>query len=663
MSDKINWLEDVALEDIKEKAQDDLADEILRRYNGAVAWQSSDHVNGKTLRQVLRECWEQQNGVLSCEDQKIADELGVNVVVNLTALKTGIANAYLTDALVSGDSELPWIISPTPRPDISVTSKDELLEKLKDVIFTEGLPSSDVLVELIRQAKQFLGRREKERADKACREMLGLLEDQCAEGGFSRAMSDFLQYFPVYPFGVFSGPYIIKAPRLIWGKEKPRLSTEVFPVFRAISPFDFCYSPDSPDTQRGTCVFTREHWTRKELLDAAKLPTYIQDNVIDLLKECDRNNTFSLRWLSHSPDAPARDLYLWSSNVSSIEVLHHYGTMSGRELSKYGFSDLDNTEFYQCEIVMAGYRVIMVKVMRDPRLQTRPVYTASFYRTGGDKIAGDGIAQRLRDIERAYLASLRYMLRNSYFSSAPMCEVDYNRIAKHMGDQDLGSIVPGLMYLVDGSLGQANAPAMKFFPIPANTDQYGRLLELFMQLADRVTNIPASLHGEAVGSGAMRTFRGMAMLQGSATKALHAAVENMTYGIFEPLGNLLYNYNMLYSPDKEIKGDSQIIVKGASGLLAKEIAKQESLEVLQILGGVGAQLGQMINLTPVMQWCIKNLFQALNVPDDLLEQMSQPNPQMAMPAAPQQAPQPQGVPGGNPNSNPSPMPAMPESPM
>ena len=647
--DKINWLEDVSLDEVKEKTQDDLASEVLRRYNGAVSWQSSDHVNGKTLRQVLRECWEQQNGLLDAQDQKVADELGVNVVVNLTALKTGIANAYLTDALISGNAELPWLISPTPRPDISVTAKDELMVRLKDAIFNGEIVNSDVLIELIRSAKQFLARREKEQADKASREMLGLLQDQCAEGGFSRAMTDFLQYFPVYPFAVFSGPYITRAPRLIWGKEKPRLSTEVYPVFKAINPFDFCYSPDSPDTQRGTCVFTREHWTRKELLDAAKLPTYIQANVLELLKECDHNGSFALRWLSHAPDAPNRDINLWASNVQPIEVLHHYGTMSGRELSAYGFSDLDNTEFYQCEIVMAGYRVIMVKVIRDPRLQTRPIYTASFYRTGGDKIAGDGIAQRIRDIERAYLASLRYLLRNSYLASAPMCEVDYNRLAKYMGDNDLGHIVPGLMYLIDSNVSQANNPAMKFFPIPANIDKYGQLLELFMQLADRVTNIPAQLHGEAVGSGAMRTFRGMSMLQGSATKALHASVENLTYGVFEPLGNLLYNYNMLYSPDQSIKGDAQIIVKGASGLLAKEIAKQESLEVLEILSGVGAQLSQVVNLSPVLSWCIKNLFQAMNVPDDLLEQMNQMP--MQQPMQPMQQPVASSP---NPNSNPNP---------
>lgn len=646
-NDKINWL--AGLEDIPKKAVDPLAEAVMQRYNGAVAWQSAEYVNGKPLRQVLQECWEQQNGVLSCEDQELARELGVNVVVNLTALKTGVANAYLTDALVSGGAELPWVIMPTPRPDISLSSKDELLANLKQALFSGEIEGPELLVELVQQAKSYLARREQERAERACKEMTLLIEDQCAEGGFSRAVTDFLQYFIPYPFGVFSGPYVTRAPRLVWGEKKPRISTEVYPIFKAISPFDFCYSPDSPDTQRGSCVFTRELWTRKELLDAAKMPTYLQQNVMEVLKECDSNGEFNLQWLSHAPDSPMRDLSLWATNVRPIEVLHHYGTMSGRELSKYGFNDLDRTEFYQCEIVMAGYRVIMVKVLRDPRMQTRPIYTASFYRTGGDKIAGDGIAQRLRDIERAYMANLRYLLRNAQYASAPMCEADYKRVAKYLGDNDLGQVVPGLMYMTDSSVTSSNTPALRFFSIPSNLPGYVQLLEMFMQLADRVTNIPAQLHGEAVGSGAMRTFRGMSALQGNATKALHAAVDNMTYGVFSPLGQLLYNINMLYSPDASVKGDAQIMTKGAEGMLHKEMERQSAMEILQIMGSIGAQLGGTINVAPVISWSIKKLMGAMDVPDDVLAAMQQP-PMMPPPQAPAGA----GVPGGNPNSNPNP---------
>lgn len=644
----IKWLQPV--EDIPSKVDDSLSAEVLRRFNGAVAWQSTEQVNGLPLRTVLKNCWEQQNGVLGCEAKKRAEALGVNVSINLTALKTSVANAYLTDAMTSGNSELPWVIQPTPRPDISVTAKDELVANIKQGLQQGIINDPQMLVDIIKAAKGFLYRRDQEKAEKSAKAMEILIQDQCAEGGFYRALTDFLQYFPVYPYAIFTGPYVTRAPKLTWGRLKPHMSTEVFPSFRAISPWDFVYSSDSPDTQRGTCVFTRTTWTRKELFDAAKLKSYISDNILDVLKEADENPEFGLLWMTHAPDSPNRDLSMWRSNISTIEVLNHYGVMSGRELQNYGFQNLEASEFYNCEISMVGYKIIKIAVIGDFRLQTRPIYSASFYRTGGDRIAGDGIAQRLRDIERAYHACLAYLMRNAANASAPLCEADYRRLAKYMGDNDLGVLVPGTMYLVDGDYGSSNNPAMKFFNIPSNLPAYMQLLEMFMQLADRVTNIPASLHGEAVGSGAMRTFRGMSMLQGNATKAFQAAVANISNSVFGPLGEYLYNLNMLYSPDMEIKGDAQIVTKGAEGILQKEMDKQNAMEILQLLGAVGAQMGSYMNLAPVIGWSVQKLLGTLGVPDDVLKAMQQPVQQV-----PQQAQQGAvGMPGGNPNSNPNP---------
>ena len=318
--------------------------------------------------------------------------------------------------------------------------------------------------------------------------------------------------------------------------------------------------------------------------------------------------------------------------------------MSGRELSKYGFNNLEDLEFYNCEIAMAGYRVIRVQVMSDPKMNTRPVYTASFYRTGGDRIAGDGIAQRIRDVERAYHACLGYLMRNAANASAPLCEADYKRISEYLTENDLGNVVPGMMYMVNSDVTNSNQPALRFFNVPSNIPAYAQLMEMFMQLADRITNIPASLHGEAVGSGAMRTFRGMNLLQGNATKALHASVDNIANGVFDPLGHLLYNINMLYAEDPAVKGDSHIVTRGAEGLLQKEMEKQSAMEILQLVGSVGAQLGGMVNIAPVVGWSIKKLVGSMGVPDDIIDQMGQPS----MPAVAGS-----GM-GDNPNPNPAP---------
>ena len=620
----IRWMNEVSIEDLPKKAVDPLAAEVLRRFNGAVAWQSAELVNGKPLRTVLEQCWMQQNGIMSADAKERAEELGTNVYVNLTALKADVANAYLNDALTSsGNSSLPWVIQPTPRPDISPVAQDEVFVRIRSMIEQQAFNEDPAaLVDAIRQAKREMFEQESEKAQKSADAMTKLMEDQCAEGGFDRALTDFLQYFPIYPFAVFAGPYVTKAPRLIWGRNKPRLADEVYATFRALNPFDFCYSPDSPDTQRGTCIFTRTRWTRRELKNAATMPGYLHENVLKVLKDADNSNVdFNLSWLSRSPDDSRRTMALWASDVQPIEVLTHYGFFSGRELMKYNFFNLDEHEYYNAQLSLVNGRVIEVKVFSDPKMATRPVYTASFYRTGGDRIAGDSIAQRMRDVERAYIACLMYLMRNAANASAPLCEADYKRIQRYMGENELGQLVPGSMYLVDSDFSNGNQPAFRFTDIPSNMPAYAQLLEMFMQLADRVTNIPAALHGEAVGSGAMRTFRGMSMLQGNAVKALHAAVENIANGVFRPFGELLYNTNMLYSHDVDVKGDSQIITKGADGLLQKEMERQSAMEILQVVGSAASGLGQMVNLGPVVEWSLMKLLGSMGVPDSILGQV------------------------------------------
>ena len=620
----IRWMNEVSIEDLPKKAVDPLAAEVLRRFNGAVAWQSAELVNGKPLRTVLEQCWMQQNGIMSADAKERAEELGTNVYVNLTALKADVANAYLNDALTSsGNSSLPWVIQPTPRPDISPVAQDEVFVRIRSMIEQQAFNEDPAaLVDAIRQAKREMFEQESEKAEKSADAMTKLMEDQCAEGGFDRALTDFLQYFPIYPFAVFAGPYVTKAPRLIWGRNKPRLADEVYATFRALNPFDFCYSPDSPDTQRGTCIFTRTRWTRRELKNAATMPGYLHENVLKVLKDADNSNVdFNLSWLSRSPDDSRRTMALWASDVQPIEVLTHYGFFSGRELMKYNFFNLDEHEYYNAQLSLVNGRVIEVKVFSDPKMATRPVYTASFYRTGGDRIAGDSIAQRMRDVERAYIACLMYLMRNAANASAPLCEADYKRIQRYMGENELGQLVPGSMYLVDSDFSNGNQPAFRFTDIPSNMPAYAQLLEMFMQLADRVTNIPAALHGEAVGSGAMRTFRGMSMLQGNAVKALHAAVENIANGVFRPFGELLYNTNMLYSHDVDVKGDSQIVTKGADGLLQKEMERQSAMEILQVVGSAASGLGQMVNLGPVVEWSLMKLLGSMGVPDNILGQV------------------------------------------
>jgi hypothetical protein len=648
--------------DISEKGRDELAKLVVRRYREAVQWASTEHVGRASLRRVLCECHNQLHGILSPEDQKIAEDLGNDVNMNLTAMKCDTVHAFLLEMLTPQD-ELPWTISPTPIPDISETGRLEVLEKVKETLYLqEGTDiSRQGIYDLAKKSKTEVRKKEKEEANRAAASMTRLMYDQCVEGNWEQALTACLYNFTAYPFGVLLGPVPTRGPRLAWVGDNVRVKEETYYKWESINPFDFWFSPDSRSTQDGTCVFVRRRMTRRQLLSMLKMKSYITNQVELVLADVNNADKYNLRWLSdRNPDQPDDQLLFWAQCSATIDALVHYGYFSGRELNEYcGMTGLDKLTQYNTTVTIIGGRTVQVFIAPDPTVNMRPVHTASFYKLSEERIPGEGIAQKLRDVERSFRAALRCLILNMSAASEPITEMDVNRLVKYMKKDTDGEgpfkLTPGGVYMVDNDMGMAQYPALRFFAVPSNMDQYRALLDHFMELAHLFTNIPAALHGTAVGTGANRTFRGASMLQSNAIKAIQAAVKQMDNGIFKPVGEMLYNYNMLYEKDPDIKGDCKVQAQGVAGLLAREIDANNAFDNLQIMGVLAGQFGP--TMVPVLEWAIKALLKAKKVPDDLVDQMSMGSSQEQPNGPPQgepQGPPPTAAGMGAPNPNPGP---------
>ena len=640
--DHSNEIYDYASEiEVPNDARDKLATVVARRFNDAVRWQSQERVGGVPLRMVLRQCYDQYHGILSPTEQKIIDDIGVDAHVNLSAMKAGVVQSYLAESLIQA-GQLPWTIQPTPVPDLSDSGELMVAQSVQQSV-EQGFRGD--LRSLVYSLKSEAARKELEHAQDIADNMMKLITDQCAEGGWNRAMFGFINNFCVYPYAVLAGPIPTRRVRMQWSGETLRPKYETFYEFKSISPWDFWWSPDSPDTQRGTGIFIRQRWTRQQLLDAAKMTSYIGENIIKVLDDANRND-FRYHWISNNPEQTDSQVLSWRDNDTTIDILIHWGYFSGRELSKYGVPGLEDNEFYNAMVTMCGRHIIQVLVEKNPTLNKRPVFTASFYTTQ-DRIPGESIPQRLRDVERCYETCLRYLISNAYYGSAPITEADYARVSKYMSDEDIGRIIPGSMYFSDPELGNAT-PAFKYYSLPNNMAAFQNALVYFMDLADRVTNIPAALHGTAQGSGANRTFRGAAMLQSNAVKAIQSAVFNIDEFVYKPLGELLYNYNMVYSKDQTVKGDCKIMARGVTALLQKETDRQNSYEILQMVASAGQQLAALPNGAKIVQWALKNVFENMGVPKELLKDEGMQGQNQAGQGIPGSIPQEGGQEAGQP---------------
>ena len=282
--------------EVPNSAQDPIAAIVTQRYNQAVFWRSQERVGGKSLRTVIDECFDQREGILSACDMDIVEELGVDLYVNISGLKTSALVAWMRDLLIN-TSELPFTISPTPVPELSDTARLAVLNQVKRQLFGQGYDGD--LLSLVKQLKFAQREAEMNAATTAADRMYQLIKDQCLEGGFRRALLKMINDFAVYPFAAMHGPIPTMVTKMEWSGSNlvPRNSIEF--QFRPLSVFDVFWTPDSRDAQSGTAVMVRERITKQELYKCLKMKSYIKANVLRVLEDCVSGRLDSM-WMSRN---------------------------------------------------------------------------------------------------------------------------------------------------------------------------------------------------------------------------------------------------------------------------------------------------------------------------------------------------------------------------
>lgn len=601
--------------EFREESLTKLARTVLLRYREAVMWAASERVGQYSLSTTLSNCYEQFNGILSADDAEVIQTLGVGAYMNITSMKVDVVQSFLRESIIQ-DEILPWVIQPTPLPELSAQGRLQALELLKQELFTNNsiITSGVGLEEIARQVKSTVKRQETEVAKRKVDNMTQLMKDQIVEGGWRSAVRSFITDVCVYPFGVLHGPLPARSARMVWSGNTPQIVYEKHYKFECVSPWDFWYSPDSQDTQNGSGIFIRQRWTKQNLLNARALPSYNTTAIDQILLDIESDkDTYNFHWMSANPDQPDQAHAIWSSCSGTIDTMIHYGVFSGAELEEHHVTGLDPNQFYDACITLLGGHIIQIAVTKNPHVYKRPVFTASFYKHR-ERIPNEGIAQRLRDVERCFIYNLRCLMRNAQTASEPMMEMDYQRVMKHMAPQDIAQPVPGMVLLTDSDI-NTNTPAVRPILMPEHMASYVGLMDRFMEYAHLFTNIPAALHGIAVGSGANRTFRGISLLQNNAMQSIQSAVANMDEGAFSKIGALLYDYNMLHSTDPEVKGDAKVYAQGVEGLLQKAMERQNAMEVLEFAGPLVANLGGIMDMQPLLIYAIQDIFRKMNIPE------------------------------------------------
>lgn len=506
---------------------------------------------------------------------------GSEVYARIIAMKCRGASSLLRDVYLAPDR--PWGLDPTPDPEIP----EAVLQNVQILVDSEAQSMAaagqqadmtairDRTMQLVEAARQAA----KKRAAQQARLAEDKVDEILIEGGFYKALSEFLTDLPLFPFAVLKGPFVKIVQTVSWQNNQPVTEQKPRLMWARISPFDIWWTPGVSDIE-DAAIIERTRITRADLNDLLDLPGYNTDAIRAVLNDYrdgindDWDASDSERAVNESRENP----HLNQSGLFSC--LEYHGNVQGKMLLDWGMDeaqvpDADRDYFVQAWLI--GKYVIKVQMSPSPR-KRHPYFVTSFEKVPGTAV-GNGLPDILNDIQDVCNASLRALVNNLSISSGPQVVVNDDRLAP---DEDGEELYPWKRWHIQSDpMGNNGAKPVDFFQPNSNASELLGVYQKFSEIADEISAIPRYLSGASAG-GAGRTASGLAMLMGNASKVLQTVAANIDRDVIDPLLRQLLDMLLLTDTSGMLSGDETIKVLGVSVAVQKETQRSRQLEFLQI---------------------------------------------------------------------------------
>ena len=307
------------------------------------------------------------------------------------------------------------------------------------------------------------------------------------------------------------------------------------------------------------------------------VPGYDEDAIRKVL-EIGNGQSWINEDVELAKDEEERKFHSFDRPTEVFDALEFWGKVSGKMLIEWGLTEEevpDEAREYDANVWIVGNYVIKAVLNYDP-LGEKPYAKTSFIKCPG-AFWGKGIPEIIEDIQNVCNASARALINNMGISSGPQVEVNLERIPPN---EDITQLHPWKIWQVTNDPLGSSAPAVRFTQPDDNANTLMAVYDKFSKLADDHSGIPSYVYGDLNVQGAGRTASGLSMLMGSAGKGIRQVVMHIDNEIIKPIVHRQFVYNMRYDEDESIKGDVEIMPKGAVNLAVKETVNIRRIEFL-----------------------------------------------------------------------------------
>ena len=540
----------------------------------------------KPLEQKMLKAMRQRNGEYEADKMTaIRKQGGSEVFMMITEVKCRAAESWLRDILLDTGTP-PWDVQPTPIPDLQPAQKAEVEQifynQLMKIIESQNrAPMQQEMAELREMISQDFRFRILQEAQNRADRMKHRISDQFAQGGWAEGFNDFITDLVTYPCAFLKGPVVRRQRALGWTKDEMGRTTaapvdRIAPEFERVDPFRMYPEPGITNIRDGY-LFEHHPLTRMELADLIGVPGY-DDDAIRKVLEVGNGQSWINQDVELIKEQEERKYHTEMRPTEIFDALEFWGKVSGKMLQEWGMTEdevPDAAKEYDANVWIVGNYVIKAVLNYDP-LGEKPYAKTSFIKCPG-AFWGKGIPEIIEDIQNVCNAAARALVNNMGISSGPQVEVNLERLP---ANEDITQVYPWKIWQVMNDPAGSSAPAVRFSQPDDNANTLMGVYDKFSRLADDHSGIPAYLYGDLNVQGAGRTSSGLSMLMGSAGKGIRQVVMHIDSDVIKPIVERQYVYNMRYDEDESIKGDLDIMPRGAINLANKEQMNVRRIEFL-----------------------------------------------------------------------------------
>ena len=403
----------------------------------------------------------------------------------------------------------------------------------------------------------------------AAKRMQKKIHDQLEESGASKHLRSTSFEMALFGTGVMKGPFAIDKEYPNWddeGEYDPVIKT--VPQVSHVSVWNFYPDPDANNMDEAQYVIERHKMSRSQLRALKKRP-YFRDSVIEEVITRGENYE-KLYWEDDLSDyAPQHD-------IDRFEVMEYWGTVDIELLEEQEITipkDLQELDELQANIWICNGRLL--RVVLNPFKPARIPYMAAPYELNPYSFFGVGIAENMDDTQTLMNGFMRMAVDNAVLSGNLLIEVDETNLVP---GQDL-TVYPGKVFRRQGG-----APGQALFgtKYPNVSSENMMMFDKARQLSDESTGFPSFAHGQTGVAGVGRTASGISMLMGAAAGGIKTVIKNVDDYLLRPLGEGLFQFNMQFDFDPDIKGDLEVSARGTESLMANEVRSQRLMQFLGV---------------------------------------------------------------------------------